>query len=139
MEALRGNSHNGFPVLGRGPTDGERLICGVVLRQQLLTLLASGSRILQVRTVSVSFALRRSQAGAHACVCGIPKRALVSTQACACKPEASRIRACPAVHLPAIYHTDLSAHGHVPFCFPTAPQPTPAISENASRAALSYR
>ncbi|KAG2444895.1 hypothetical protein HXX76_001631 [Chlamydomonas incerta] len=46
VETLRSNGHNGFPVLHRGP-DGERLICGVVLRQQLLTLLGSGSRSMQ--------------------------------------------------------------------------------------------
>ncbi|KAG2496165.1 hypothetical protein HYH03_005767 [Edaphochlamys debaryana] len=46
VDALRSTGHNGFPVLGRGP-DGERLICGVVLRQQLLTLLATGSRSFQ--------------------------------------------------------------------------------------------
>ncbi|GIL91065.1 hypothetical protein Vretimale_9495 [Volvox reticuliferus] len=46
VETLRSNQHNGFPVMGRG-VDGERLICGVVLRQQLLTLLATGSRSMQ--------------------------------------------------------------------------------------------
>ncbi|GLC67770.1 hypothetical protein PLESTF_000605500 [Pleodorina starrii] len=46
VEALRSTLHNGFPVMGRG-ADGERLICGVILRQQLLTLLATGSRSMQ--------------------------------------------------------------------------------------------
>ncbi len=46
METLRRCGHNGFPVMGRGP-DGERIICGVVLRQQLLTLLATGGRSMQ--------------------------------------------------------------------------------------------
>ena len=40
VEVLRSNRHSAFPVLARGP-EGEQAIVGIVLRQQLLTLLAS--------------------------------------------------------------------------------------------------